>query len=275
MFIRLIALVLAVAFMWRAAGTPAVIVAAAIAPAAFYAVLIALAARGARAHVSLLIATFFWGAVFAAWLATTLNAAVTGPLHPRSFDPVLAVPAIEELAKGTALVIAMIAAPRALRGVRDCIVGGAMVGLGFAASENVLYLTLAALQGGYPGLFQAMYLRSLLYGLNHAVFTATTGAALGYARDAASRPRAAIMALVGWCAAVVQHLAWNATAATRIVEILCDPAAVGEACRVPPSPWHLYVVAPAIVTLFVGPGAVVLLALARRRESMAWATRCR
>jgi hypothetical protein len=135
---------------------------------------------------------------------------------------------------------------------------GALVGLGFAASENILYLTLAALQGGYSGLLQGAYLRGFLYGLNHAVFTATTGAAFGYAGAAQSRARALAIAVAGWSAAVAQHVAWNTVATRKLVEILCDPRVPGEACRVPTSPWHLYVTAPMIVFLFIGPGVTAL-----------------
>jgi RsiW-degrading membrane proteinase PrsW (M82 family) len=241
-----------------------------------YALLIALAAGRARERAALFVATFFAGAVLAGGLATTINAllpqwaaAVTTPLQTGPFDPMFAVPAVEELAKGAALLVVLLAARRRFFGVRDGIACGAIVGLGFAASENVLYLTLAALQGGYTGLLQSTYLRSFLYGLNHAVFTATTGAGLALAREGASRVRTLLIAIAGWCAAVAEHFAWNMLASEKIVALLCEPAAAGESCRVPTSPWNLYVVAPAMVALFVGPAAAALLLLARRTHASA------
>ena len=256
-------LLLAAVFAWRVWGTPVVILAAAIAPAAVYAALIAFADRRKAGPPSILVATFLWGAVFAAWIATSVNTRVIAHGELRFFDPVVAVPVVEELAKAVALLLVVVARPRDVCGVREGIVYGALVGLGFAASENVLYLTLAALQGGYVGLFQSAYLRGFLYGLNHAVFAATTGAAFGHACAMRSRGRALALALAGCCAAVAQHVAWNAVASRTLVDVLCDPRVAGEACRVPTSPWHLYVTAPAIVALFIGPGVAVLVAAAR------------
>ena len=56
------------------------------------------------------------------------------------------------------------------------IVLGAAVGIGFAASENLVYLTFALIQGGTLGLWKGLYLRGLLGGVAHAVFTGTAAA---------------------------------------------------------------------------------------------------
>jgi RsiW-degrading membrane proteinase PrsW (M82 family) len=53
----------------------------------------------------------------------------------------------------------------ALRGMRAGIVYGALAGLGFAATENLGYHTLAAVQGRRAGSGRrALYLRGLLRG---------------------------------------------------------------------------------------------------------------
>jgi hypothetical protein len=109
-------------------------------------------------------------------------------------------------------------------------------------------------------------LRAFLYGLNHAVFTATTGAALGYAREASSHARALAVVLAGLGAAIVQHQLWNVVASHKIVELLCDPPAVDAACRATPSATNLYVVVPLIVLLTIGPGAAALVTAASRRR---------
>ena len=58
-----------------------------------------------------------------------------------------------------------------------------MVGLGFAFVENIFYGMGAAAEGGGLGdVFVLALLRSVVFGLNHSLFTSVTGAGLGYAR---------------------------------------------------------------------------------------------
>jgi PrsW family intramembrane metalloprotease len=138
---------------------------------------------------------------------------------------------------------------------------------GYAASENLLYLSMAALQGGYAGLLRGAYLRATVYGMNHAVFTATTGAAMGCARTTTSRPRAAIVLLVGVAAAVALHVFWNTVVSDAISRMLCAAPAADAACRNPPPPWMLYVTVPVMVTLFIGPCVAALIAIAARARA--------
>jgi len=216
-----------------------------------------------------LLAAFLWGAVLAASIAAAVNglaqtwiAAASSESAARTMAPMLAAPAIEELAKAAALLVVMAVWRRDIAGAVDGMVYGALIGIGFAVSENVLYLTLASLQGGYAGLLRGAYLRAIVYGGNHAAFTATTGAAFGYARRSASRAASVLVALLGLGAAVAQHVIWNSVAAEAIEQLLCGASAAGAACRPAPSGWSLYLAVPLIVALFIGPGVMILLALA-------------
>ena len=126
--------------------------------------------------------------------------------------------------------------------------------------ENASYLTVAAVQGGRVGLLSGMYLRGFVEGLTHAVFTAAVGAGLGWA----GRARAAKAApVLGFAAAVGQHVAWNAVGSRAITVALCGAAFSGAPCADRPAPEALFVTAPLITVACLGPGGVALLAVAR------------
>jgi RsiW-degrading membrane proteinase PrsW (M82 family) len=226
--------------------TPAFIVVAAVIPALAYALLlVALDGRRPRPW-SALLASFFWGAVVAAFCSARVNDLVAAGLTAAAGEA--------RALKAAGLLLLLAVRPSLLRSARDGIVDGAWIGLGFDLAENLEYLTLAAVQGGTAGLMRGMWVRGFLGGLKHAVFTGTVGAGIGWARDARSRrPR--------W---VAQHAAWNAVASEAITRALCGAAAAHAACRATPADLALFVSVPLIVLLFVGPGALTLLAIARR-----------
>jgi len=266
------ALLLLGGLCWRAAGTPLAIVLAALVPALVYAMLLTVLARGARPP-SLLAAAFLWGAVPAALMASTGNnlmqtwMALTSSVSDASVVvPRLGAPIVEELAKGAALLVLAALWPARIDRPADGIVYGALVGLGFAVSENLLYLTMAALQDGYTGLLRGAFLRGAVYGMNHAVFTAMTGAAVGYARAASSRVAATFVPLAGFATAVAVHVLWNTIASDAISRMLCAAPAPGGACQNPPPAHLLFFSVPLMVALFVGPCVAALLAVGRMAQ---------
>jgi RsiW-degrading membrane proteinase PrsW (M82 family) len=266
------AVLVVVVAIWLArvlAGTPLVVLVAAVAPAAIYVAAICWIQRGAGRPPVLLLASLVWGAVAAAFLARALNdlgrawvAVLAGSDDARAVSSTLLAPIVEEGVKALGLVLLMLAGRRRdFAGVRDGIVYGALIGVGFVVSENLLYFMFAILQGGQAGLARSVYLRGFLAGANHAVFTATMGAGIGWALAATSvRVRVLATALAA-AAALVQHLAWNALAADALTRVLCGAEAAGGACRPTPAAGDLFAVVPVVVTVFLGPGAVALLYL--------------
>lgn len=257
-------------FVRLIADVPTLIVAAAGVPALAYAWCVTRVERSDREPLPAVVAAVAAGAVVAGWLGHAANtrvlqwaATVTGSDAARSLAGGFAAPAIEEIAKAATL-IALLALGRGLLvGSLDGIVYGALVGIGFAFSENVIYLTFAMLQGGQSGLLRGIYLRALLGGWNHAAFTATTGAALGYAAGArAPLPRATLLTMIGLGLAIVQHVAWNAVAASAITGVLCGPELGGAPCLAEPSWTSLFVLVPFLMVIFLGPGVVTLGAIA-------------
>jgi RsiW-degrading membrane proteinase PrsW (M82 family) len=219
-------------------------------------VLVAIARRPWAPSLAMLL----WGSGVAAPLALVVNDLLVAGAG-RELTAVLAAPLAEETIKALALLALLLLLPGEVRDARDGILCGALVGVGFAPVENASYLTLAAIQGGPGGLLSGLYLRGVVEGLNHAVFTAAVGAGLGWARS--GRARLAAPAL-GFGAAVGQHVLWNAVASRAITVSLCGAETPGGACASAPAPEALFVTAPLIAMAALGPGGLALLAVARR-----------
>ena len=249
---------------WAAAGTPVVVVLAAVLPALAYAAAVVWSARGWTVRPGAPAAAFAlaWGAGVAAPVSGAVNDLLIPHAHGM-LVPVLAAPLVEELAKGAVLVLLVLRWPGEGRGVRAGIVAGALVGVGFAAAENLRYLLLAAVQGGSAGLLRGVWVRGIVEGGVHAVFAAATGAGIGALRAGAGRRLGAVAAGTG--AAVVQHVGWNGVASGAVTQVLCGAPVPDGPCRLSPDPFALAVTIPLVVAAALGPGALALAALARRR----------
>lgn len=254
-----------------ATGLPAIVLGAMLPPACAAALLIV--ARGRDRTIRLAyVALLSWGAVGAAFLSSAINDALSAP--GRDLVPAFAGPIVEELTKAVGLVAIVMLEPAALRGVVDGIVCGALVGLGFTMTENVGYLILAAVQGGSAGLHVALWTRATLGGFTHAVFTATTGAGLGWVRERSPASSSGV-AGVAFLAAVAQHVLWNTVASSTIIRVLCDAPVPGGPCRDAPGPAALFVTIPLVAGVGLAPGAVALVGAvvwARRRRGAARST---
>ncbi len=138
-------------------------------------------------------------------------------------------PIVEESAKAIILVVLFVAYRREFDDVLDGIVYGAMVGLGFALVENVFYLQSAAYDnlpdGAGPdigNMFSLWILRAGLFGLNHSMFTAFTGAALGLARSLKVGWQRGIVPVLGLGVAMFFHGIHNLL--TSLVGLYSDDA---------------------------------------------------
>lgn len=246
-------------------GIPTQIILAAAAPALVWAWLVTRIDRRHPEPWWALVGALAAGAVLAAsvshvvngWLLAWANA-VAGDGAGRPLAAGFGAPVVEELAKAAALLLVLAAVRHLVDGTLDGIVYGALVGIGFAFTENVIYLTFAVLQGGSGGLLRAVYVRALLAGGNHAAFTATTGAAIGWAAGAGGRPGRAVVPAIGLVLAIVQHVVWNAVAASAITGVLCGPELAGGPCRPIPTDTSLFVIVPILTAIFIGPGLVTL-----------------
>ena len=93
-----------------------------------------------------------------------------------------------------------------MHGLLDGIIYGALVGIGFAFVEDIVYY-LQSLQAGQLGV--TFFLRGIMGPFAHPLFTAATGIGIGIAVST-RRPATRVLApILGFLAAVVMHGIWN------------------------------------------------------------------
>ncbi len=168
---------------------------------------------------SLLIFAIAWGAIAAAALALAVGLGVLLVFHPANtaatdaLSAVVQAPIVEELAKGLGVLLIFALGRRAFDGPVDGVVYGALVGAGFAFTENILYFSQSLIEGGIYQATSTFFVRGILSPYAHAMFTAVTGFALGLAaRRGRSGVGVAPMWLLGLCGAILLHALWNASA---------------------------------------------------------------
>lgn len=137
---------------------------------------------------SLLGAAFFWGVLIAGGGAFIINTILgigiyvaTGSDAITEFSTAsIIAPIVEETLKGLAVAVVFFMFRKEFDSVLDGIIYGSMVGLGFSAIENTLYIYRNGYtEGGWEGLFLLAFIRIILVGWMHAFFTAFTG--IGFA----------------------------------------------------------------------------------------------
>jgi RsiW-degrading membrane proteinase PrsW (M82 family) len=193
-------------------------VTAASIPALFYAWLVLRLDRFEVEPARVIVACFAWGAVGA-----VLFTLIAGALFERTLRAyldeeavwftqiALGAPVIEESFKGIAVLILLLVARHEVDNVLDGLVYGALVGVGFAMTENIIYFGQAYIENGFREFGNLVIARAVLSGLGHPAYTAVTGAAIGWSRSQYGRGFARLVVpIFGWAIAVGLHMAWNA-----------------------------------------------------------------
>ena len=186
---------------------------AAVLPAPLYLALGLRIDRYEPEPVGMLLGAFAWGATAAVVIALVLNTAaglIVGSSYGEQTGELFAgnvsAPVVEETAKALVLLAIYRWRRNELNGVLDGLVYAAMVGLGFATTENVLYYARAAVEGQVALVF---VLRGVLSPFAHPVFTAMTGIGIALAVRA-RRPGFRVIAVVGGLlGAIALHSLWN------------------------------------------------------------------
>jgi RsiW-degrading membrane proteinase PrsW (M82 family) len=190
----------------------------------------------------LLAAGLLWGCFVATAVALLLEGVggfVAGISDTRMLE--IGAPVAEEASKGAFLLLLLWWRRAELDGVLDGIVYAGMVGVGFAFTENILYLA-SSYDGGHgvgPGgadaLTATFVLRCLASPFAHPLFTACTGIGVGIAVNSRHRPTRIVAPLAGYCCAVLAHAAWNTSTVygpgnfVRVYVILMAPLFIGAA----------------------------------------------
>lgn len=166
----------------------------------------------------LLGAAFFWGAVVAAGGAYVINTifgvgiyAITGSgdLADQTTASLVA-PFVEEGLKGMAVLAIFLAFRQEFDSVLDGIIYAGITALGFAATENVLYIyEHGFLENGWSGFWQLVFIREFVVAWQHPFFTAFSGIGLAVARLHRSVLVKVGAAALGYAMAVLTHAFHN------------------------------------------------------------------
>jgi RsiW-degrading membrane proteinase PrsW (M82 family) len=167
----------------------------------------------------LLVLAVAWGAVAAVGITLGVDLLISivlgvddSPMRD-AFSAVVQAPIVEEFAKGLGVYIIFLTARRAFDGPVDGVVYGALVGAGFAFTENIQYFAISFIEGGVVDVTTTFFVRGILSPFAHVMFTSITGFALGLAaRRGASAGRALGPWVLGMMGAMMLHALWNGSA---------------------------------------------------------------
>jgi len=164
----------------------------------------------------LLLLAFGWGALVAtaaALILQTLDQFVLGT--PDNWSAAIVAPVTEEGAKGLFVLLLLWFRRRVIDGVLDGIVYAGIVGVGFAFTENILYLGGAYTgserlgPGGLGAATGLFVVRGIFSPFAHPLFTSFIGLGVGFAVVAKNRRWRFLAPLLGYVAAVTAHASWN------------------------------------------------------------------
>jgi RsiW-degrading membrane proteinase PrsW (M82 family) len=166
---------------------------------------------------NLLVAGLLWGAFAATGAALVFQGlGFVGGASERDSLAVVA-PVTEELTKGAFLVLLLWWRRHELDGVLDGIVYAGMVGIGFAYTENILYLAAAydgtdgLGPGGTTALTATFVVRCLISPFAHPFFTAFIGIGVGLAIASRRLPVRVLAPVAGFVLAAFLHGVWNSS----------------------------------------------------------------
>jgi RsiW-degrading membrane proteinase PrsW (M82 family) len=190
--------------------------AAAIIPTILWALAFYLADRYEREPVWMVVVAFLWGAIpaiVASLIGEILIGApmvnAPGSVAEAVVESALVAPLVEEFAKGLALFLIYRLFRHEFDGVLDGLTYGALIGFGFAMTENFFYFVGAFTEGGFVDLSLLIFLRALIFGLNHAFYTGLLGIGFGLARHARTGAAQRGWIFAGFAAAVLTHAVHN------------------------------------------------------------------
>jgi protease PrsW len=163
-----------------------------------------------------LLVAFMWGATTVAGLSIGLETLLGGQLW-------ITAPIVEELAKGSILVVLVMFVRSQFDGVIDGIVYAGFVATGFAFTENIGYFANAYMlglapvdgavavqgQGDTSDVLISFALRGILLPFSHPLFTIMFGIGVGLAAISAKRAVRIIAPFVGLAVAIGLHMLWD------------------------------------------------------------------
>lgn len=207
---------------------------AAIIPATVYIIFIYWVDRYEKEPWWLLTAAFLWGAIPSILVALFFNIALSVPIYAlvgegTTGDAIAAsliAPPVEESIKGLALLGILFWWRHEIDSLLDGIIYGAMVGMGFALVENVFYFLSEFEAGGLEAWGINIFIRTILFGLNHSLFTSMIGLGIAYSRMSTHAVAQVIAPVAGWITAVFLHFLHNVSVSSG--SLLCVLAFISD-----------------------------------------------
>jgi protease PrsW len=129
----------------------------------------------------------------------------------------ISAPFVEEGLKGFAVLLVFLIFHREFDSILDGIVYAGIAALGFAATENSIYIWRGFQESGWAGLFQLVFIRIILVGWQHPFYTAFTGIGLAVARLNRSWLVKIAAILTGWGIAMFAHSLHNTLASIPVL----------------------------------------------------------
>src|SRR5262245_45786102 len=171
---------------------------------------------------------FLWGGLIATALSLPFNTAflsvvdrwlahhpilevLLGPNASLMIVAPISAPIVEEIAKALGVVLLFWLLRPEFDNMRDGLIYGALVGLGFTWFEAALYVVKMYAKFGVPAFGLQLGVRYALFGLGgHAMFTAIFGASLGLALETRRKWLRILSPIVGLLLAMTAHMLNNA-----------------------------------------------------------------
>lgn len=204
------------------AGTPATFTVATILAsmtAIPYCALLLWLDRNEKEPLTLIVIALLWGAATATFISGMFNdmfgslalSVIGDPALAHQATASLSAPFIEELTKGFAVMMIFFLFRRDFDNVLDGMLYGALVGLGFAWFENILYYVNAGESGGYGEMVKLAWVRGIVSGMggSHAAYTGLIGLGFGLVRVARRGVLRWALIPLFWGTAMFAHFAWN------------------------------------------------------------------
>lgn len=167
----------------------------------------------------LLFVAFFWGgfvAIIGALIGSIiLDIGFMAVLQDETVANIasgsITAPFVEEFWKGLAVLAVVLIFRKEFDSILDGIVYGAIAGLGFAATENVLYFMSQYADGGWAGMLSNFALRVGVFAWGHPFYTAFTGIGFAVARTNRNILIKIIAPIIGYFLAVFAHSFHNSS----------------------------------------------------------------
>jgi RsiW-degrading membrane proteinase PrsW (M82 family) len=192
-----------------------------------------------REPLHLIIGIFLWGAMAAPVLSVAACSTAGAVFSPDSLILVVGLgPLLEEVMKAAGIVLVVVLS-REFDNPTDGLVYGTASGLGFAATENLVYSVVGTGEAVVHGTLLMVVIRTASTAGIHALSSAFFGGCLGFGHLSRGRVERLSWALGGLTGAVALHSGWNL--------LLLRLEVIGEVPQL--TPW--FVALPALYVLYI------------------------